>query len=632
MSLRSGVFTKYVIEFVDAQFKVSNDASAGDFLIDADVTVTMARGTGGTTFTITLYNLPQKQVDLLHDALQPKTYRSLKIQLGYFETGVQPVVVGVYNKVESRVAADSSSGQNKLVTTISGKESALVACTDAKFSCSLSEDHAETYAKAAQAVLSGVFSAENKKAHPGIDGLVNQTIQPVPSKLPATKSDTRFNNNTVLTILGELADNKQANAELLVSDGKVFLDSPITRSDVAAAQLDPSINLAAIGKLKLALKPKTTGASRADPPKETSVTGFTFTVLGDPTMRPGQTIVVSEVKGIASPPNFCIRGVTHKFSASTGYVCDGDAAEVLADGAAGRDIDSQIRSTAAGAATDVASAIKSEAAKNPIVEVTLVKSASDKDKYPYQADLYYGQARNDEQQPSIEVAIATRDDCHTYLHRPIAAPFAWRKCGLVTPVYPTMKALVAHNFGLATDGIVTGYMWSGKPDFPPPPNQPGDWWLSLPIDVDAASLPPDQTPPPPADQTATTKTDAWVTFDWTKFDQTKAVNDLTGPTGKRVIEIKGLKITIGAGKLAAVGTRPIEGPDDDFLIEHATGASVHIDSNGALTIDAGKASLAINASGTSMQIDTNGALTINASKASLTIKGNVVIEGSLEIK
>ena len=129
MSARSGVFTKYVIDFVDAKFKVSNDVSAisaGDFLLDADVTVTMARDTAGTTFTITLYNLPQNQLDALDAAINPKNYQqSVKIQLGYFETKALQVVDGIYDKIESKVAADSTTGQNRLVTTISGKEKAL---------------------------------------------------------------------------------------------------------------------------------------------------------------------------------------------------------------------------------------------------------------------------------------------------------------------------------------------------------------------------------------------------------------------------------------------------------------------------------------------------------------------------
>jgi hypothetical protein len=133
-----------------------------------------------------------------------------------------------------------------------------------------------------------------------------------------------------------------------------------------------------------------------------------------------------------------------------------------------------------------------------------------------------------------------------------------------------MKAVMIHNRAIASDGIVAGYVWSKQPDFAPPLNHAGDWWLCLPIDFDA-------TQPP--------------------TDQTKAANDLTGNTGKRVIEVKGLKITVGVGKLASVGDRPTEGADDEFLIEHASGTSLHIDSKGALTI-----------------------------------KGDVVIEGSLEIK
>lgn len=610
MSVRSGVFPKYIIEFVDAKFKVSNDISAGDFLIDADVKVTMARDTEGTTFTITLYNLPQDNATQLENALKPKTYQKLNIQLGYFETKVGLVVNGVYHKVESKVAADSSSGQNRLVTTITGKENALVACSDAKFTRSLSAAEASTYATAAFGVVKEINSDDNKKAHPGIADLVNTFVPIVKAALPSGTSDTKFNNNTVLTVLSEIANTKQATAELLIADGMVFLGSPIQydRGDVGPAQLDPSANLATFGKVKLKITPKTpsgkskTPSGKPDPnaEKEISALGFNFTALGDPTMRPGQEIEVSGIKDFASSLEYRIRNVEHQFSATTGYVCVGAAAEVQLNGAAGRDIDSQLKATAAGAATDVASAIKSEAAKNPVVEVASVKAAAaDDKKHPYQVDLYYGQQRADEQQPSIEVAINAQPD-HLYTDRPIASPFAWRKCGLVTPAYPTMKALVAHNLGLATDGIVTGYTWSTLPDLPPPANRPGDWWLCLPISVDLTSLPPDQT------KSADGSAFDWAKFDWAKFDQTKAVNDLTGPTGKRVIEVKGLKITVGAGKLATVGTRPTEGPDDDFLIEHASGTSIHIDANGALTID--------------------------ASKASLTIKGDVVIEGSLEVK
>ena len=446
MSVRSGVFPKYIIEFVDAKFKVSNDISAGDFLIDADVKVTMARDTEGTKFTITLYNLPQDKATELENALKPKTYQKLSIKLGYFETKVQLVVNGVYQKVESKVAADSSSGQNRLVTTITGTENALVACSDAKFTRSLSAAEASTYATAAFGVVKEIDSDENRTAHPGIADLVNTFVPIIKAALPSGTSDTKFNNNTVLTVLSEIANTKQATAELLVADGMVFLGSPIQydRPDVGPAQLDPSANLATFGKVKLKIKPKTpakpkTPSGKPDPnaEKEISAVGFNFTALGDPTMRPGQEIVVSGIQTIVvngkkdfdSSLEYRIRNVEHQFSATTGYVCVGAAAEAQTNGAAGRDIDSQLKATAAGAATDVASAIKSEAAKNPVVEVTSVKAAgADNKKHPYRVDLFYGQQRADEQQPSIEVAINAQPD-HIYTDRPIGSPFAWRKCG-----------------------------------------------------------------------------------------------------------------------------------------------------------------------------------------------------------
>ena len=536
----------------------------------------MARGTLGTKFTIVLYDLPLDKANLLSNAAP--ALKTVRIQLGYFETNVQPVMEGIYVKVESKTGADKTSGQDKLVTTITGMEAALKACSETKYTASLSDEDASSFAKAAQSVLSSIFSADNKKA--GFDKLVNEKVQfntPV-TVAPLSKSDTKFNNDTVLTVLAEIA--KKAKLELLVVDKMVILGSPIARL-IAAAELDPSTNLAKIEMIKQPLEPKAADAKKPNSSKGTTVNIFSFTALGDPTMRPGQPIIVrgieeSLVKGIkeiAATTGFVIRSVEHQFNSSTGYVCAGSAASGLKDGAAALDIDNAIKSAATGA-QDVASAIKSEAAKNPVVEVTSVKALAD----AYQVDLYHGQPREDEQQPSIEVAIEQQKD-HVYQHRPIASPFAWRKCGLVTPVYPGMKALVAHNAGLATDGIVTGYIWSKQPDFAPPSNQAGDWWLCLPIDFDA-------TKPP--------------------SDGTKAVNDLTGRTGKRVIEVKGLRITVGASKLANIGTRPTEAADNEFLIEHASGTSVHINSNGALTID--------------------------ARKASLTVKGDVVIEGSLEIK
>jgi hypothetical protein len=197
-----------------------------------------------------------------------------------------------------------------------------------------------------------------------------------------------------------------------------------------------------------------------------------------------------------------------------------------------------------------------------------------------------------------------------------------------------MKAVIAHNKGLSDDGLVAGFIWSeetpGDPpaqtpepsktggsaapsadsensDKPggvitgtaaivPPASKTGDWWLCLPVDYPPPAPPPDPNQPA-ANSTAQKRPVP-------PADDTKAANDLTAGNGKRVIEAKGLKITIGADKLGKIGVRPTEGDDNVFLIEHK--------------------------SGTSFQIADDGTLTITASK--ISIKGDLSIEGNVAIK
>src|SRR5207244_3080877 len=97
----------------------------------------------------------------------------------------------------------------------------------------------------------------------------------------------------------------KAKAELLIVDQKVFLGASIKYDPdppgVEGVTLDPSANLAQIAKVKVAVKPKTAGAKtpgadESNPPTDTTIRAFTFTALGDPTMRPGQKVTVARVK------------------------------------------------------------------------------------------------------------------------------------------------------------------------------------------------------------------------------------------------------------------------------------------------------------------------------------------------
>ena len=566
MSLRSGVFIKYVVEFVLPKLTVSSDVLVGDVCIDADITITMLRGSTGTNFVIKLYDLPEPMVQSLADARSNGAQPHVKINLGYFDTSVQPVLEGVYESVETSVSGD------KLVTTVKGREVAFYACATTDYTSNISGDLSY------EGVVTKILTSS--KFPPNCIDTAPK-VNDMPS---ATMHNPVFRSKKVMGVLAEIAE--RANAELFVGDGKVLLGSPIRYDTVVAAQLDKSINLAAFQPFKKTL-PSVDKLNFPDPVPAVDMTGFRFTVVGDPTMRPGQKIVVNNIKNYdsAANPEYRIRQVEHQFNATTGYVCNGLAAQRLTDGAQARQIDSAALLGASSAARDVSDRIRQQATDQPTIEVTAIKSTAD----PYQADIYYGQpAAGEETQPSINVAVA-QDSKQVYEGKPISSPFAWRKCGLVTPVYPGMKALLIHNRAIASDGIVAGYLWSKQPDFAPPPNQAGDWWLCLPIDFDA-------TQPP--------------------GDSTKAANDLTANDGRRVIELKGLKITVGADSLKAIGNRPTPGDAEVCTIAHASGAVITV-KNGEIDLDTGAGpKITMSSSGVTL---TDGSLNVQLANGKLSV-------------
>jgi hypothetical protein len=199
------------------------------------------------------------------------------------------------------------------------------------------------------------------------------------------------------------------------------------------------------------------------------------------------------------------------------------------------------------------------------------------------ATLRYGQTPPPEAvAPSVEVPV----DLEPLLHfKPLASPFAFHKCGLVVPVLPGMRAVLAHNRGLVNDAVVAGFIWAEQPKLQPPKNAAGDWWLCLPTSLDAAGLPTG-----------------------------KGVNDLTNAAGMRVIQAKGLRITVGEGTLPDVGERP-QVPDDlaaKLVIEHESGATIAIGNDGAVTVDTGGKDI-----------------TLKSGAASITLSGgNVTLHGS----
>jgi hypothetical protein len=584
MNARSGVFTKYIIEFLTPSLKVSNDLLAGDMCIDADVWVRMSRGAAGASFEITLYDLPEPRVRALADAVGGGDSDAsplpisipgvssgggkphLRIKLGYFDTKTETVLEGVCESV------DCEAGEDRLVTTIKGRESAFFACAQAPYNACLSGNVA--FEDAIREVMSTAkFPKDCLDLAPQLSGL------PTDNKL----HNPRFNSRKVLGVLDEIV--QRANAELLLIDRKVIIGSPIRYGD-KDIEIDRAVNLAKFQPLRRAI-PSDEDLNFPDPIPAADMEGFRFTVTGDATMRPGQKVIVKNVKNYdaAANPEFRIRQVEHRYSASGGYTCTGVATRRLKDGARARQLDAAAERSAHAAARSVADRVRSQAFENPAVEVAAIKRAGSE----YTADVYYGQASaGHETRPSINAPVRPSDD-QIYESMPIASMFAWRKCGLVTPVYPGMKAVVVHNRSMASDGIIGGYIWSKDPAFAPPPNKPGDWWLCLPIDVSNPELPDD-----------------FMTV----------VNDLTAADGCRVIELKGLKITVGAAGLAGVGSRPTPGDPEVCTIAHASGSVVTIKKN-EIEVDNGTGSkITLGAAGITM---TDGKLNVRLGNGQLAI-------------
>ena len=87
--------------------------------------------------------------------------------------------------------------------------------------------------------------------------------------------------------------------------------------------------------------------------------------------------------------------------------------------------------------------------------------------------------------PSVQATL--RDKPVPLNDKPIASPFAFYNCGLIVPVYPKMRSLLAHSWNEPEDAISNGFVWTS--DMTPPKNQPGDWWLCLPTELDGDGKP-----------------------------------------------------------------------------------------------------------------------------------------------
>lgn len=548
-----GVIIKYQLVFPELDLKVSNDLYAGDFIIDADIRASASRGVTGSGFVISLYDLPlAKAKEINKRVREADGLTTVLINLGYFDGSFEQVMEGVITKVNGSVS------DNKLVTTMSGEEIGTWTLRN-NHSLKLPKGDVEI----SHAVTALLRDAEISRGKTVSVSNIENIFGPLRNKT--------FSGRNLMEVLAELAE--YANAELLVTDQTVFFGKPVKNPSYDPPKLEEGVNLASFQAFGLKMRDEQ-DINLFNPLTEIAAEWFRFTMAGDPKLRSGNKIVAAVDGFEATSSEFRVCSLDHRLTINNGYVCDGTAIKAVNDDKSRRREMAASTPNAATVVDGLTRRAQTEQRYRPSIEIGQVKIHDTEKRL---STLYFGQpAERTETQPSIRTAVDT-DEEQLLRDKPLVSPFAWRKCGLVVPVYPGMRALLSHNLNMRDDALVSGFIWSERPANEPPKGKEGDWWLCLPIDFDAKS--------PPA-------------------DDTKAVNDLTANNGKRVIEVKGLKITVGADKLPSVGVRPAEGADDEFLIEHKSGARIRIADDGALSIEA----------------------------SSISIKGDVTIEGNVDIK
>ena len=572
-----GVVLWYQIDFPDQKTKISSDVYSGDYLVDAEITISYAIGQPGT-FEVNLKDLPLAVTKALAKALgQGKGVTGgvkINIRLGYLdEFGSQPVVLA--GRVESIAA---STRFPPLGTKLTGHE-------EASFLLLNSRGLDDGTPSPRRAALSwpkppGTGGATKADVAKHIVDQVNKQIKgigevqvPAPfSPADPVKGTINDSAEDAFRLLNKIAG--KFGAEILVQDGQIqfgqAVQSPAAAGPVPtvpnpAAILalitgdDSLITVSSMTSTRLAVFTPVQVSSTSklpvvtDQPPEADVKAFDFTALGLPSMRAGQ-LVAASVDGYQDVLNsFRILNVTHAFSPRTGYTCTGRAVKFQQDAMNRQRSDLAQKGTALTIADRIAGKVTDSQASSPSVDVGKVKEAMAADRL---ATLFYlQQAVTSDSSPSVDLDVPEGDS--VLPGKPMAAPFAWQNVGLSVPVYPGMRALTNQVRDSRDDTVVTGFLWANEPKMTPPPAKDGDWWLCLPTQVTGS-------PPLPAGAGA---------------------NDLTAADGRRVIEAAGLSITVGKAKCTAVGTRPDEGPADVLMITHTSGTTIQVDAQGNVTVD-----------------------------------------------
>ncbi|MFF7475889.1 hypothetical protein [Streptomyces sp. NPDC008092] len=496
---------------------VSNDVLAGSFVLDADITVTMTEGAATDTFEVTLINLPTDVTDLIRSA-QARTPVNVSVRLGYFDDpsttkgDAGRVLVGRVTRVSGSVGQDGYAR-----TVLHGQE-------EGGYLLRNEPAQAGTPDGTSAAELAG--SLAGKVGVPFAEG----------STLPGDLSGFTIRSGSTLDALRALAE--RGNVPLVVRDRTIYLGDAVgAAGDTAPVALDPDTNIV---WLDSSYGEDTSG--ELSPPVRTTVN---LAVLGHPGLRVGQ---VAKIGGLSGVPDGTLRlsRVVHRFTTAGGYTTE---LGLIAAGAGER---AQLATGVQVVVDRWRGMVDRARDDHPAVDVGEVTEYAP-GAAGHLASLHYAQVP----EPGVVApSVASPVDTGASMHeKPISSVFAFDRTGLVVPVYPGMRALLAHNRGAVNDAVLAGFLWPDNPQTRRPANEPGDYWLALPT-----GLGDDGRPTGPG------------------------ANDLTDAGGHRVIQTTGLHILVGKNALPEVGTRPEPPADDTITIEHKSGTTITVAADGAVTI------------------------------------------------
>lgn len=535
--------------------RVSNDVFSGKYILDADITLTMTAGDSADAFAIKLTNLPLEAANQLktkHTAglsKNPPQPLLVEIYLGYFDeplmSEASPAMKGAVTSITNTI-----NDNGMLETLVEGQETAGY---QLRTTCVPLDNSGEL---SANDLVQKIASAAKVQVAEGSD--LDPSIKVKAFTLKTTNG---------LEALRQIAH--IATAPLVIRDGKIYI-GPSVGKDEAPVHFDPDINIVKQDQTHDTEEINDPCQKRKDGKVQSkSVTSLKLIALGHPMLRVGQKAVLKDPP--AGAGTLRINQLTHTFSTRNGYTCD----MTIVAAEPGK---------IAGKLTGVHGFINrlrdlSENVQNqrPALDIGQVTAYEPGEQQKHLATLNYGQSPSpSDVAPSVEIAVDNSRQLH---HKPIASPFAWHKCGLIVPVYPGMRALLAHNLGLVNDAVVAGFLWSEQPTYDRPKNKEGDYWLCLPTDFEA---------------------------DGDKRPKGKGVNDLTDKTGLRVIQAKGLRIFVGNDKLPDVGERPDPPDAQTIVIEHESGTTIKVANDGAVSIETKSKDISLTNGSVTLKLGSSG--------------------------